>query len=60
MANKYAGTQTELNLAAAFSGIFILGYLVIWAIIYFIIRHNTAKVNEMLKEKQQGAGKTHP
>ena len=43
-----------------FSGIFILGYLVIWAIIYFIIRHNTAKVNEMLKEKQQGAGKTHP
>ena len=43
-----------------FSGIFILGYLVIWAIIYFIIRHNTAKVNEMLKEKQQGAGKAHP
>ena len=36
-----------------FSGIFILGYLVIWAIIYFIIRHNTAKVNEMLKNKQQ-------
>ena len=43
-----------------FSGIFILGYLVIWAIIYFIIRRNTAKVNEMLKEKQQGAGKAHP
>ena len=42
-----------------FSGIFILGYLVIWAIIYFIIRRNTAKVNEMLKEKQQGAGKAH-
>ena len=43
-----------------FSGILILGYLVIWAIIYCIIRHNTAKVNEMLKEKQQGAGKAHP
>ena len=40
-----------------FSGIFILGYLVIWAIIYFIIRRNTAKVNEMLKEKQQGCRK---
>ena len=39
-----------------FSGIFIFGYLVIWAIIYSIIRRNTAKVNEMLKEKQQGAG----
>ena len=43
-----------------FSGIFAFGYLVIWAIIYSIIRRNTAKVNEMLKEKQQGAGKTHP
>ena len=43
-----------------FSGIFVFGYLVIWAIIYSIIRRNTAKVNEMLKEKQQGAGKTHP
>ena len=43
-----------------FSGIFILGYLVIWAIIYSIIRRNTAKVNKMLKEKQQGAGKAHP
>ena len=39
-----------------FSGIFIFGYLVIWAIIYSIIRRNTAKVNEILKEKQQGAG----
>ena len=44
----------------AFTGIFIVAYLVIWAIIYSIIRRNTAKVNEMLKEKQQGAGKAHP
>ena len=36
-----------------FSGIFVFGYLVIWAIIYSIIRRNTVKVNEMLKNKQQ-------
>lgn len=37
----------------AFSGIFIVGYLVIWAIIYSIIKRNTEKVNEVLKKKQQ-------
>ena len=36
-----------------FSGIFILGYFVIWAIIYSIIKRNTCKVNELLKQKQQ-------
>lgn len=36
-----------------FSGIFILSYLIIWAIIYFIIKKNTEKLNEMLKKKQQ-------
>ena len=36
-----------------FSGIFIIGYLLIWAIIYFITRHNTASLNEKLKKKQQ-------
>jgi len=38
-----------------FSGIFILGYLVIWAIIYSIIKRNTEKLNKILKEKQQRA-----
>ena len=37
----------------AFSGIFVLGYLGIWAIIYAIIRKNTEKLNQILKEKQQ-------
>ena len=37
----------------AFTGIFIFGYLVIWAIIYAIIRKNTARINQILKEKQQ-------
>ena len=36
-----------------FSGIFILGYLIIWAIIYTIIRKNTAQINEILKKQQQ-------
>ncbi len=36
-----------------FSAIFILGYLLIWAIIYSIIKKNTDKVNKILKQKQQ-------
>ena len=36
-----------------FSGIFVVGYLVIWAVIYSIIKKNTDKINAMLKKKQQ-------
>jgi hypothetical protein len=36
-----------------FTAIFIVGYMIIWAIIYSIIRRNTAKLNEMLKKKHQ-------
>lgn len=36
-----------------FSGIFIFGYLMIWAIIYCIIRKRTERLNEILKQKQQ-------
>ena len=36
-----------------FSGIFVFGYLVIWAIIYSIIKRNTTTLNEKLKQKQQ-------
>lgn len=35
-----------------FSGIFVLGYLSVWAVIYSIIKRNTSKLNEMLKKKQ--------
>ena len=38
-----------------FTGIFVLGYLAIWAIIYSFIRRNTDKINEILKEKQQSS-----
>lgn len=36
----------------AFTGIFVLGYLLIWAIIYTFTRRKTAKINQLLKEKQ--------
>lgn len=39
-----------------FSGIFILGYLMIWAIIYCIIRKRTERLNEILKKKQESEG----
>ena len=35
-----------------FTAIFVVGYIVIWTVIYSIIRKNTAKLNEMLKKKQ--------
>ena len=37
-----------------FSGIFALGYLVIWAVIYCIIKRNTERINAVLKQKQEG------
>ena len=38
-----------------FSGIFVFGYLIIWAVIYSIIKRKTARINEMLKKKQQSS-----
>lgn len=39
----------------AFSGIFVLGYLIIWAVIYMILKRKTARINEILKNHQQSA-----
>ena len=39
-----------------FSGIFIFGYLAVWAVIYCVTRRNTARLNAMLKQKQQCGG----
>ena len=36
-----------------FSGIFVVGYFAIWAIIYSIIKRNTTKINEKLRQKQE-------
>ncbi len=38
-----------------FSVIFILGYLTVWAVIYAITKRRTARLNEILKIKQQKA-----
>lgn len=57
---SYLGTYLlndwlELGLTPifVFSGIFVVGYLAVWAIIYCVTKRNTKKLNEMLKEKQQ-------
>lgn len=36
-----------------FSAVFVVGYIIIWVIIYSIIKRNTMKLNEGLKKKQQ-------
>ncbi len=36
-----------------FTVIFIVGYGAVWVVIYFVTKRNTARLNEMLKEKQQ-------
>lgn len=36
-----------------FSGIFVIGYLAIWAVIYAVIKRNTERLNAVLKQKQQ-------
>ena len=38
-----------------FSGIFVVGYLSIWAIVYSIIKMNTNRINEILKKNHQNA-----
>ena len=39
-----------------FTGIFILGYLVIWGIVYSIVKKNTDKINQSLIKKHQQEG----
>jgi hypothetical protein len=36
-----------------FSGIFILGYLLIWAVIYAVTRKKTEQINAVLKKNRQ-------
>ncbi len=36
-----------------FSGIFVAGYLAIWAVIYAILKRRTARVNALLRQKQE-------
>ena len=41
------------NAIFVFTVVFVAGYLAIWAVIYSVIKRNTAKLNEKLKKKQQ-------
>lgn len=36
-----------------FSGIFVVGFFAIWAVIYCVIKRNTAQINEKLRQKRQ-------
>ena len=36
-----------------FSAIFVVGYLTIWAIIYFVNKKNTERINKQLKQRQK-------
>ena len=38
-----------------FSGIFVLGYVAVWVMIYSTTKRRTAKLNETLKKKQHSA-----
>jgi hypothetical protein len=46
-----------LDLGAApvlvFTGIFAVGYLLIWAVIYSIIKRNTNRINEAIRKSRQ-------
>ena len=35
-----------------FTGIFVVGYLAIWAVIYCVIRRRTKRINEILNQKR--------
>ena len=36
-----------------FTGIFVIGYLMVWVIIYFTTKQRTDRLNEILKKKQK-------
>ena len=38
-----------------FTGIFLFGYLATWAVIYFVTKRKTDRLNEMLKKQQNRA-----
>lgn len=40
----------------AFSGIFTVGYLAVWAFIYTVTKKNTARLNEALRHKRRMEG----
>ena len=47
--------QQELTPLLIFTAVFVIGYLVIWVIIYSVTKQKTAKLNQMLKKQQESA-----
>ena len=45
--------EWRLTPILVFTGIFIVAYFVIWAIIYSVIRRNIKQLNKVLKEKHE-------
>ena len=45
--------ESDRSHILAFTAIFILGYLAIWAVIYGINQRNTEKINETLRKRQE-------
>ena len=39
-----------------FTGIFIVGYIIIWIMIYFVTRKRAAKLNVILEQRQKSVG----
>ena len=44
--------ESGITPVLVFTGIFVVGYLLIWAVIYSIVKRNTDRINEILKLKQ--------
>ena len=40
-----------------FTGVFFVGYFAIWAVIYFVMKKRTAKINAILKNRNQSLNK---
>lgn len=47
--------QQGLTPLLVFTAVFVIGYLVIWVIIYSVTKQKTAMLNQMLKKQQESA-----
>lgn len=47
--------QQGLTPLLVFTAVFVIGYLVIWIIIYSVTKQKTAMLNQMLKKQQESA-----
>ena len=44
--------ETSMIPILAFTGVFVVGYFAIWAVIYCVIRRRTKRINEILNQKR--------